>query len=296
MSKKTAEIRCGRRALEISNPDKALWPDDGITKLDLAKYYDRVAEFMFPHVKDRPMNLHNFPQGIKGKGFFLQDIPGHFPDWIGRVTVPKRGGTVTHAVAKEAATLPDLAGQNCITPHLWSSRVDKLDRPDHMVIDLDPSGDKFSDIRAAARAAGDALRAKGLHPFAMTTGSRGIHVLVPLKRTADYDRVRAFARALAEELVDEHPDQLTLEHRIEKRGDRIYVDVLRNAKVHTVAAPYAVRPKPGAPVATPLHWEELDDARLTPTRWTIENLFERLDKIGGDPWADVRRHAKALPR
>ena len=294
--KRTAEIRCGRRTIEISNPDKVLWPDAGITKLDLAMYYARVAEYMFPHVKDRPMNLHNFPQGVGGKGFFLQDIPDHLPDWIGRVTVPKRGGTVTHAVGREPATLPYLAGQNCITPHLWSSRVDMLDRPDHMVVDLDPSGGPFHEIRAAARAAGDLLRAKGLHPFAMTTGSRGIHVLVPLRRTAGYDRVRAYARTLAEELVDEHPNKLTLEHRIENRGDRIYVDVLRNAKVHTVAAPYAARPKPGAPVATPLHWDELGDRRLTPDRWSIETLFKRLDAIGGDPWGELRRHARALPR
>jgi bifunctional non-homologous end joining protein LigD len=294
--KRTAEIRCGRRTIEISNPDKVLWPDAGITKLDLATYYARVAAYMFPHVKDRPMNLHNFPQGVAGKGFFLQDIPEHFPDWIARVTVPKRGGTVTHAVAKEPATLPYLAGQNCITPHLWSSRVDMLDRPDRMVVDLDPSGGPFEEIRAAARAAGDLLRAKGLDPFAMTTGSRGIHVLAPLRRTADYDRVRAFARGLAEELVDEHPNRLTLEHRIENRGDRIYVDVLRNAKVHTVAAPYATRPKPGAPVATPLHWDELADRHLAPDRWSIKTLFKRLDAIGGDPWAELRRHARALPR
>jgi len=294
--KRTAEIRCGRRTIEISNPEKVLWPDAGVTKLDLADYYARVAKVMFPHVKDRPMNLHNFPQGVGGKGFFLQDIPDHFPDWIGRVTVPKRGGTVTHAVGREPATLPYLAGQNCITPHLWSSRVDMLDRPDHMVVDLDPSGGPFHEIRAAARAAGDLLRAKGLHPFAMTTGSRGIHVLVPLRRTAGYDRVRAYARTLAEELVDEHPNKLTLEHRIENRGDRIYVDVLRNAKVHTVAAPYAARPKPGAPVATPLHWDELGDRRLTPDRWSIETLFKRLDAIGGDPWGELRRHARALPR
>ena len=289
-------IRAGRRTVEISNPDKVLFPDAGLTKLDLAEYYARVAPVQLPHIRDRPMNLHVFPQGVEQRGFFLQDIPEHFPDWIERVTVPKRGGTVTHAVAREPATLPYMAGQNVITPHVWSSRVDMLDRPDHLVMDLDPSGNAFSDIRAAAREAGDALRDKGLQPFAMVTGSRGIHVLVPLRRTAGYDRVRDFARTLAEELVDAHPDKLTLEHRIEKRGDRIYVDVLRNAKVHTVAAPYAVRPKPGAPVATPLHWDELSDRSLTPTRWTIETLFHRLDDLGGDPWGDLRRHARALPR
>jgi bifunctional non-homologous end joining protein LigD len=233
---------------------------------------------------------------VDKRGFFLQDIPDHFPDWIGRITVPKRGGTVTHAVAREPATLPYMAGQNVITPHLWSSRTDKLDRPDHLVMDLDPSDHSFDEVRAAAREAGDALRDKGLEPFAMVTGSRGIHVLAPLRRTADYDRVRAFARALADELVEAHPDRLTLEHRIEKRGDRLYLDVLRNAMVHTVAAPYAARPKPGAPVATPLHWDELSDPKLSPRRWSIKTLPDRLKDLGGDPWADLRRHARALPR
>jgi bifunctional non-homologous end joining protein LigD len=292
-----AELKIGRRTVEISNPDKRLWPSDGFTKLDLANYYARIAATMLPHVKDRPMNLHVFPQGIEQRGFFLQDIPDHFPDWIGRVTVPKKGGEVTHPVAREPATFAYLAGQNVITPHIWSSRVDKLYRPDHFVIDLDPhDGTPFADIRAAAREAGEAIRERGLEPFAMTTGSRGIHVLVPLKRTADYDRVRAWTRTLAEDLVDAHPNKLTLEHRIEKRGGRIYVDVLRNAAVHTTVAPYAVRPKPGAPVATPLHWEELNDSKLKANRWNIGSLLHRLEREGGDPWADVRKHARALPR
>ena len=295
--KKVAELRCGRRTVEISSPGKVLFPKDGITKLDLATYYADIAETMLPHIKDRPLNLHVFPAGIERNGFFLQDIPGHFPDWIGRVTVPKKGGTVTHPVAKEPATLPYLAGQNCITPHTWSSRVDKLDRPDHLVVDLDPADDgSFTEVRRTAQATGELLRTKGLEPFAMTTGSRGIHVLTPLRRTASYDDVRAFARQLAEDLVDSDPDHLTLEHRIEKRGGRLYIDVLRNAMVHTTAAPYAVRPKPTAPVATPLHWEELADAKLTPRRWTINTLKKRLEQIGGDPWADLRQHARSLPR
>jgi bifunctional non-homologous end joining protein LigD len=290
-------VKVGRRTVEISNPDKVLWPEDGLTKRDLATYYADVAPTMLAYVKDRPMNLHVFPAGVDKKGFFLQDIPKHFPDWIGRVTVPKKGGTVTHPVAEEPATLPYLAGQNVITPHIWASRVDKLDRPDHIVIDLDPGEDTtFADVRAAAKATGAALRDRGLEAFAMTTGSRGIHVLAPLKRTADYDRVRLWIRAFAEDLVDSDPDHLTLEQRIDKRGGRLYVDVLRNNRVHTTVAPYAARPKPKAPVATPLHWEELDDSKLRPDGWTIKTLPERLRSLGADPWADLRRQARALPR
>ena len=227
---------------------------------------------------------------------FADEVKERAVTWVEPELVAQVGFSVWTAVAHEPATLPYMAGQNVITPHLWSSRIDKLDYPDHLVMDLDPSTQDFDEIRAAARESGAALRDKGLHPFAMVTGSRGIHVLAPLRRSADYDRVREFARTLAEELVEAHPNKLTLEHRVEKRGDRLYVDVLRNAKVHTVAAPYSVRPKPGAPVATPLHWEELDDPKLAPQRWNIKTLIDRLDDIGGDPWAVGRRHARALPR
>jgi bifunctional non-homologous end joining protein LigD len=288
----TTVIKAGRRSVELSRPGKVLFPP-GITKEDLARYYERIAPTMLPHLRGRPVSMERFPDGIEGQRLVHKNVPGHFPDWIDRVKVAKRGGSVTHVVCSEAATLVYLANQACITPHVWLSRADRIDRPDRMIFDFDPSdGTSFADIRAASRAAGDLLRELGLAPFAMTTGSRGVHVTVPLQRRADFDAVRAFARDVAEVLVagDEH---LTLEQRKVNRGDRIYVDVGRNAYAQTAVPPYAARPRPEAPVATPLEWDELSDAALAPDGWSIQTIFERLQEKG-DPWAEIGRAARPL--
>ncbi|WP_217913963.1 non-homologous end-joining DNA ligase [Miltoncostaea marina] len=286
-------VRAGRRSVPISNADRVLFPDAGLTKLDLARHYARVAPAMLPHVRGRPLALHSFPGGIAGDGFFLKDAPRHFPRWIATVAVPKReGGTIRHVVARDAATLVYLAGQNVITPHAWTSRADRLEVPDRLVIDLDPTVQRFAEVRAAARAVGDLMRDAGLAPFAMTTGSRGLHVVAPLRRSARFDEVHALARALGEAAVALDPARLTTAFRRAERGERIYVDVGRNRYGQHAVAPYAVRPLPGAPVATPLRWEELDDPALGPRSWTIATIGARLDE-GGDPWRGSGRHARA---
>jgi bifunctional non-homologous end joining protein LigD len=234
-----------------------------------------------------------FPNGVTGKGHYAKNIPTHFPDWIRRVTVPKRGGTVTHAVCDDAATLVYLAGQNVVTPHVWTSRAERLRRPDRLVFDLDPPDDDFAAVRAAARRLGDLLGELGLKPFAMTTGSRGLHVVAPLRPSATFGQVRSFALGVAEALVAGDPDRLTIEARKAKRSGRIYVDVLRNGYAQTAVPPYAVRPLADAPVATPLRWSELADGRLHPQRWNTRNLFRRL-KSSGDPWRSISRHARSF--
>jgi bifunctional non-homologous end joining protein LigD len=279
--------------VEVSRPEKLLFPNDGVTKADLAAYYERVAEHMLPHVKGRPISMQRFPDGIDGYGFFHKDVPNHFPSWIRRVEVPKRGGSVTHAVIWDADTLVYLADQACITPHVWLSRMDRVRQPDRIVIDLDPSVRDFAAVRRAARAAGALFEELGLAPFAMATGSRGLHVWAPLRRGEDFDEVREFARGAARLLAARHPDELTTEARKAKRGDRILLDVARNAYAQTAVPPYAVRPRPGAPVATPLEWKELSDSRLRPDRWTVKNLFRRLASKG-DPWAGIGSHARGL--
>jgi bifunctional non-homologous end joining protein LigD len=279
--------------VEVSRPRKLLFPDDGVTKGDLAHYYERVAEYMLPHVKGRPVSMQRFPDGIGGYGFFHKDVPDHFPDWIRRVQVDKRGGTVTHAVIWDADTLVYLADQGTITPHVWLSRMDRVRRPDRLVVDLDPSVPDFAAVRRAARAAGGLLEELGLAPFAMATGSRGLHVWTPLRREADFDEVKAFARDAARLLASRHPDELTTEARKAKRGDRILLDVARNAYAQTAVPPYAVRARAGAPVATPLEWKELSDSRLRPDRFTVRNLFRRLASKG-DPWAEMGSHARGL--
>ena len=215
-------LKAGRRRVRISNPDKVLFPDDGITKEDLARYYAAVAPAMVPHVRDRPLNLWRWNRGIENELVIQQAIPKGAPDWVKRVTVPRRrGGDVTHAVGGEAATLVWLANQNCVTPHVWTARADKPDQPDRLVFDFDPPDDgdtHLEAIRAGALAVGDLLREHGLTPYAMTSGSRGIHVVAPLRRGPDSDTVRTRAGELAEELAGRLPDQLTTSWRKEGRG------------------------------------------------------------------------------
>jgi bifunctional non-homologous end joining protein LigD len=283
-------------SVEITHPDKVLFPGDGLTKADIAGYYEAVAEWMLPHVQNRPLSLMRFPNGIDDEGFFQKNTPAHYPDWIKRVEVDKRGGTVTHALVCGADTLVYLVGQNTITPHVWLSRADRLRQPDRIVFDLDPApGADFAAVRRAARWTGDLLREIGLEPFAQVTGSKGIHVWTPLRRRATFEDVRPFARAAAELLVERHPDELTTEFRKAERGGRILVDVMRNAYAQTAVPPYAVRPLARAPVATPIGWEELSDSKLRPDRWTVKTVLRRVGSKG-DPWADIASFARGLSR
>jgi bifunctional non-homologous end joining protein LigD len=282
--------------VEITHPDKELFPADGITKADLARYYEHVSAWMLPHVQGRPLSLLRFPDGIDGEGFFHKNVPPYYPDWIKRVEVEKRGGTVLHALVCDADTLVYLVGQNTITPHVWLSRADRLRQPDRIVFDLDPApGADFAAVRRAARRTGDLLRDLGLEPFAQVTGSKGIHIWAPLRRRATFEDVRPFARDVAELLVTRHPEELTTEMRKAERGGRILVDVMRNAYAQTAVPPYAARPRPGAPVATPIDWDELSDSRLRPDRWTVKNVLRRLG-AKGDPWADIASFARGLSR
>jgi bifunctional non-homologous end joining protein LigD len=287
-------LRIGRHEVKISHPAKLLFPGARISKLDLARHYEHAAPVMLPYVRGRPLALEVFPDGVESGGFFMKAVPPYFPDWVDRATVAKRGGTVTHALASDAATLVFLAGQNVVTPHLWLSRADQARKPDRLILDFDPSGGRFADVRAAAREAGARLREAGLEPYAMATGSRGIHVICPLRRGPTFSEVHRFARALAEEMVADDPRRLTLEWRKADRGTKIYVDVNRNNYAQHAVAPYAVRAKPMAPVATPLHWEELSDSRLKPDRWKVRNIGDRIADAG-DPWRGMGRRARALP-
>jgi len=283
-----AEVRAGRRVVTISRPGKPLIGD--VTKLDLARYYEAVAPAMLPHLAERPLNLERYPDGIDGHRIIQQHAADHFPPWIRRASVPKRGGTVEHVVAADPATLVYLAGQAAITLHRWLSRRDRLDRPDLMVIDLDPTADDPDDVRRAARELVALVREVGLEPLVMTTGSRGYHVAVALQRRSDHDEVRAFARDLAEVACARDPERLTTAGRKAKRGARIYLDVMRNAYAHTAVAPYAVRPRPGAPVAMPLRLSELEDGALRPDRFTLRDALRRVER-DGDAWAGAKPQA-----
>jgi bifunctional non-homologous end joining protein LigD len=279
--------------VKLSNPDKVLFPAAGLTKADLIEYYERIAPVMLPHVAGRPLSLVRYPSGIEAEGFMQKNASDYFPDWIRRARLAKQDGAVDHVVAEDAATLVYLANQACVTFHVGLARVDRIDHPDRMVIDLDPSDDDFAKVKRAAREARALLEEVGLAPFLQITGSRGLHLWVPLDRSADFDQVRDFAGQAAELLVARRPHELTTAQRKAKRGDRVFVDVGRNAYAQTAVAPYSVRARPQAPVATPIDWAELDDPKLEPQRYTIRNLFRRLGRKQ-DPWAEIERHARAL--
>lgn len=288
------KVRIGRHTLSLSSLDKVLFPDVGVTKGDLIEHYRRVAPRMVPHMKGRPVSMQRFPEGIEGEGFFQKAAPDYFPDWIRRVTVEKEGGTVEHAICDNAAALIYLANQNCITPHVWLSQADRLHHPDRLIFDLDPPGEDFDAVRFAAGATRELLRELGLDPFPMTTGGRGIHLLVPLDRRADFDAVRGFARDAAEVLAARHSDRLTTEARKNKRRGRLFLDVMRNSYAQTAVPPYAVRARAGAPVAVPIAWRELSDPGLTGARWNTRNVASRLRKQ--DPWQGLSRHARSLSK
>ena len=281
--------------IEISKPDKELFPAVGkakaVTKRDLATYYDSVAAVMLPHLRDRPINMQRFPDGIERMSFYEKKVPSHFPDYIDTVEVHTADGKQRQVTVNTARSLVYLAQQACLTPHTWLSRSDDLDRPDQLVFDLDPSVEDLKAVRRATRLVGELLDNLGLTSFVKTTGSRGYHVLVPLRRTKDFDDVRSFARAVAEVLVDREPDLLTLQARKDKRGTRVLVDIQRNGYGQTAVPPYAVRARPRAPVSTPITWDEL--SRVRPDQHTIRSIGRRLAGRA-DPWKDVRRSPQAL--
>jgi bifunctional non-homologous end joining protein LigD len=279
-------VEPGRRQIEVSNVDKVFFPAAGLTKGDLVDYYDRIGETMLPHVRDRALSLHRFPDGIEGNSFFQKDTPDYFPDWIGRKTLKKEGGTVDYTVCEEKATLVYVADQGCITPHVWLSKVDRPEHPDRMIFDFDPP-EGSEDVRLlhqVVRSGRELLNDIDVPAFVMTTGSAGYHVLVPLDRSAHFDEVRQLSRRLSEHLVVAMPEVTTVAQRKDRREGKIFIDYLRNSYAQTTVAPYSVRARPEAPIATPISWDELSGSE--PRSWTMENIFRRLGQVD-DPWGDL---------
>jgi bifunctional non-homologous end joining protein LigD len=283
----------GGHTLELSNLDKVFFPDANITKGDLVDYYERVAEHALPYAKDRPLSMERYPDGIEAEGFFQKRVPDYFPDWIETIRVKKKDGSNEQVMANNAATLAYLANQGMITPHVGLSRKDRIQRPDRVIFDLDPSDDDFSKVQAAAEAVHELCEELGLKTFVMTSGSRGLHVYIPTDRGLDFDAARETAKALAAVLVERFPNTLTTEQRKNKRGDRVFLDILRNAYGQTTVLPYAVRARPGAPIATPLDWDEALASKMTPTKYTVKNIFQRLAQKS-DPWADFGNARQSL--
>ena len=279
------------RAIEVTHGNRVMFPEDGITKGEVVEHYARVAPYALPHLRGRPVSMQRVRDNIHAQVFYQKDAPAHFPEWIHRVTVPKAGGTVTHAVCDDAASLVYLANQGCVTPHVWLSRVGSLDRPDRMIIDLDPGDGGVADARFAAGLAREVLTQAGLAAYLLATGSRGYHVVVPLRPLADFEQVRAIAFGLSEAMVRRAPERLTTEFYKEKRAGRLFLDCNRNAWAQTAVPPYSVRPKPRAPVAVPITWDELEF--VAPDQFNVRTIPDRLAAVA-DPWLGFARHARSL--
>ncbi len=279
--------------IEISNRDKVFFPASDITKGDLVDYYAKVADAALPHYRGRALTMQRFPDGIAKNGFFQKNASDYFPDWIETAALEKKDGTVRQVVINGPATLVYLANQGMITPHLGLSRIDKVETPDRMILDLDPADDDFSKVQRAAMRLRKLFGQHDIESFVQTTGSRGLHVIVPLRRAATFDEVRGCAQRIAKTLADANSDELTTEQRKTDRRDRVYLDTARNAYGQTAVAPYAVRALPGAPIATPLAWDEALRPDMTPQKYTIANIFRRLGQTK-DPWRDIDKAVSPL--
>ncbi|WP_338604296.1 non-homologous end-joining DNA ligase [Saccharopolyspora sp. SCSIO 74807] len=280
----------GRR-FELTHPDKVLYPADGCTKRDVADYLCSVAAAMVPHMRGKPLTLRRFPDGVQAGGFFQKEASGHFPDWVRVASVPQRGepGSVHHVVCDDAATLVYLATQATLEFHIGLSKVEDLDKPVLVVLDLDPPPDcELGELRKAVREICRRFDAAGLSPHVQATGGKGFHVVAPLTGEQGFDEVRAASRELADNAVRDHPDRFTTEHRKDRRGDRIFLDTNRNAYGQTMICPYSPRARDGAPAATPLDSGELSKA--TPQGHGLANMTRRLARKT-DPWATMHRSA-----
>jgi bifunctional non-homologous end joining protein LigD len=279
----------------ITHPEKVLFPDDGITKGELAAYYEAMAPAILPHLRGRPVTMERYPAGIGEKGFWQKDVSTGFPAWLRRVEVPKKNGVVHHPLVTDRRSLLWLTNQNTVTQHVWTARVPDLHYPDLCVFDLDPSQDDPAAVRAAAIALRDLLAELALPSWIKTSGSKGFHVVVPIDGKTAVGIVARFAHAVATVLVSRAPDRLTQEFSKADRGGRIYVDTGRNGYSATVAAAYTVRAKRGAPVSAPCTWEEIERGAVDPGTFTLRNMPDRIAKVG-DLWADMRRRGRSLKR
>lgn len=281
--------------IEIKNRDKIFFPADEITKGDLIDYYERISDSILPYLKDRPLSLNRYPNGIREEGFYQKSVPDYFPGWIDTEKVKKKeGGSNKQVVCNKKATLVYLANQGTISFHPWLSTSSDINKPDKLVFDLDPPDSNFEIVIEGAKALHVLLGKKlGLNAFVMTTGSKGLHVVCPLKPEKDFDEIRDFAKKTANHLSNSHPDAYTTETRKDQREGRLFIDYLRNAYAQTSIPPFSVRAREGAPVATPLAWDELNNTDLTSQAYTIKNIFRRLSQKK-DPWSQFQNKATNL--
>lgn len=277
----------------ISNPDKVFWPDEGYTKLDIVEFYEFVFPRLKPYVEDRLLTMERCPDGMRGECFYQKRAPEGLPKETPTKLIHHEGTDVNYVVGGSIETQIALVNLGCIPVHVWASRAEHPDRPDWMVFDPDPGSGKFSDSANAGLLIKSALDDLGLVSFPKTSGSRGMHVFVPLRVGPGFDEVRAFARKMCQRLAAEHPDTLTMEPRIEARQGRVFLDTMRNSFGATVAAPYSVRRRPKASFSMPLSWKHVTP-ELDPAEYNLGNYKKHL--AGEDPWTDFFKHRQTLKR
>jgi bifunctional non-homologous end joining protein LigD len=289
------QIKIGHQLVDITHADKVLFGKSGLTKKDLVEYYQDIAPIMMPYINRRPISMQRFPQGILHEGFFQKDAGEYFPQWITTFPLAKENGQIVdYVVIDKPETLLYLANQNCITIHPWLSKIDAINKPDRLIFDLDPSDARsFDKVQAVAKYVKKLLDALGLASFYMLTGSRGAHLVIPLRRVHTYAQVYDFAYDFAHYLADQFPELITVELRKSKRGKRIFLDWLRNGLGATAVAPYSVRPAEKAPIAIPVTWQELQKKDTYSAKYTIKNYRKKLNKVG-DLWQGIQKSAVSL--
>lgn len=288
-------MKIGTKSIEIKNRDKVFFPSRNLTKGDVIDYYDNIADHLLPYLKNRPLTLSRFPDGIKNEGFYQKKTPDYFPDWITVMEVKKKeGGTIPQIICNDKATLIFLVNQGTVSFHPWLSEVSDLEKPNKIVFDLDPPKENFDLVLKSARALRSLLEEElNLTSFVMTTGSKGLHVAVPIKTNFNFDIVRTYAEVISAYLAREYSDSFTTEVRKKERKGRLFIDYLRNTYAQTSIPPYSLRALEGAPVATPLSWDELDKQGLESQSYHIGNIFQRLSQIE-DPWKQFNKSRSDL--
>ncbi|MDX1629120.1 MAG: non-homologous end-joining DNA ligase [Fulvivirga sp.] len=286
-------MKIGKHEVELSNEEKVFFPKDGITKGDLIDYYMKIAERILPYMKDRPLMLQRFPDGIKEDSFYQKEASDYFPDWIKTQKVEKEGGEVNHVICNDKATLIYLVNQGTVTFHTWLSKKDKLKRPDKFIIDLDPpTSATFKKVREAAHKLKEFFDQKSVTTYLMTTGSSGLHIVLPLKADKAFDEVRETGKQLESIICQKYDDLFTAAKRKSKREDKIFFDIQRNAYAQTGVVPYSVRPIDKAPLATPLGWDELN-SEIQARSYHIKNIFKRLAQKE-DPWRHFKHSVMSI--
>ena len=293
-----SNLKVNGHKIELSNPDKVIFPDESITKKDLVEYYRKISKYMLPFISDRPMMLHRYPNGIEGKDFYQKEEPDYFPEWIKTINVDvKKEGQDTQKFVNcdSEAALAYIANQAVITPHIWLSRKQKLTKPDKMIYDLDPPKGEFEVVKQCTKDLKNLFDELELNAFLMTTGSKGMHVVLPLDEKSNFNDVRQFAKDTANLLAERNPEYYTTETRKKKRKGRLFLDYLRNSYGQTTVAPYALRARKGAPVATPVDWSETNKKDFTSQTFRYKNIFRRLGSKK-DPWKNFEKKKNNLQK